>query len=133
MAWLNALEALLAVEGTLPVNVMILLEGDEILGSPNYHEMFARYRDRLATADASLSPGASQDGSGKVAMNLGYKGMIYADLVSSGASWGKGPQGKGSPGRPAPRHDQVGGGQSCVEAGPRSGDPHRARRQPGGR
>ena len=72
---------------------MILLEGDEILGSPNYHEMFARYRDRLATADASLSPGASQDGSGKVAMNLGYKGMIYADLVSSGASWGRGPQG----------------------------------------
>ena len=93
VAWLNALEALLAVEGTLPVNVMILLEGDEILGSPNYHEMFARYRDWLATADASLSPGASQDGSGKVAMNLGYKGMIYADLVSSGASWGRGPQG----------------------------------------
>ncbi|MFB3092239.1 MAG: peptidase M20, partial [Dehalococcoidia bacterium] len=36
VAWLNALEALIAVEGTLPVNVMTLLEGDEILGSPYY-------------------------------------------------------------------------------------------------
>ena len=93
VAWLNALEALLAVDGTLPVNVMILLEGDEILGSPNYREMFARYRDRLALADASLSPGASQDASGKVTMSLGYKGMVYVDLVSSGVSWGRGPQG----------------------------------------
>ena len=116
MAWLNALEALLAVEGGLPVNVMVLLEGDEILGSPNYREMFARYRDRLALADASLSPGASQDASGKVTMSLGYKGMIYVDLVASGASWGR-----GAPGRAPPRHDQVGGGQPRVEAGARPG------------
>ena len=93
VAWLNALEALIAVDGTLPVNVMTLLEGDEILGSPNFRDMYARYRDRLATANASLSPGASQDGSGRVTMSLGYKGMIYADLVASGDSWGRGPQG----------------------------------------
>ena len=92
VAWLNALEALLAVEGTLPVNVMTLLEGNELLGSPNYVEMFGRYRGRLETADASFSPGASQDASGRVTINLGYKGMIRADLVASGASWGRGPQ-----------------------------------------
>ena len=93
VAWLNALEALIAVEGTLPVNVMTLLEGDEILGSPGFRDMYARYRDRLANADVSLSPGASQDSSGKVNMNLGYKGMIYAELVASGVKWGRGPQG----------------------------------------
>lgn len=93
VAWLNALEALIAVEGTLPVNVMTLLEGDEILGSPYYRDMFAKYRDRLATADASLSPGASQNASGTVGMTLGYKGMIYADLIASGDRWGRGPQG----------------------------------------
>ena len=92
-AWLNALEALIAVEGTLPVNVMTLLEGDEILGSPYFRDMYARYRHRLATADASLSPGAAQDSSGRVSMNLGYKGMIYAEIVASGLSWGRGPQG----------------------------------------
>ena len=49
-AWLNTLEALIAVEGTLPVNVMMLLEGDEILGSPYYRDMFAKYRNRLEKA-----------------------------------------------------------------------------------
>ena len=76
VAWLNALEALLAVEGTLPVNVLTLLEGDEILGSPNFRGMYAKYRDRLATATASLSPGANQDAAGRVSLTLGYKGMI---------------------------------------------------------
>ena len=92
VAWLNALEALLAVEGTLPVNVLTLLEGDEILGSPNFRGMYAKYRDRLATATASLSPGANQDAAGRVSLTLGYKGMIYAELVASGARWGRGPQ-----------------------------------------
>jgi acetylornithine deacetylase/succinyl-diaminopimelate desuccinylase-like protein len=92
VAWLNSLEALIAVEGTLPVNVMVLLEGDEILGSPYYREMMNKYGDRLATADVSLSPGASQDASGRVTMNLGYKGMIYAELMASGVKWGRGPQ-----------------------------------------
>ncbi len=92
-AWLNTLEALIAVEGTLPVNVMMLLEGDEILGSPYYKDMFAKYRDRLEKADASLSPGASQGANGTVGMTLGYKGMIYAELTASGDRWGRGPQG----------------------------------------
>ena len=92
-AWLNTLEALIAVEGTLPVNVMMLLEGDEILGSPYYRDMFAQYRDRLEKADASLSPGASQSPNGTVGMTLGYKGMIYAELTASGDRWGRGPQG----------------------------------------
>ena len=47
----------------------------------------------METADVSLSPGASQGASGTVGMTLGYKGMIYADLISSGDSWGRGPQG----------------------------------------
>ncbi len=92
VAWLNALEALIAVEGTLPVNVMTLLEGDEIMGSPGFRQMFDTYRDRLATAQASFSPGASQDGAGRASVNLGYKGMIFADLVATGAKWGRGPQ-----------------------------------------
>lgn len=92
-AWLNAVEALIAVEGTLPVNVMVLLEGDEILGSPYYRDMFDKYRDRLATVDASLSPGASQNAAGTAGMVLGYKGMIYAELISNGDKWGRGPQG----------------------------------------
>ena len=93
VAFLNAVEALIAADGSLPVNLMILLEGSELIGSPNYRELFARYRDRLSRADACLWPSASQDPSGRVQVNLGSKGMIYGDLVCTGASWGRGPQG----------------------------------------
>ncbi len=92
VAWLNALEAINAVEGELPFNFMFLLEGDEILGSASFPEMYQEYRDRLATAQASFSPGASQDATGRVSMSLGYKGLIYADLIASGEKWGRGPQ-----------------------------------------
>ncbi|MCA1552769.1 MAG: M20/M25/M40 family metallo-hydrolase, partial [Chloroflexi bacterium] len=36
VAWLNALASIITVEGTLPVNIMFLAEGEEILGSPTY-------------------------------------------------------------------------------------------------
>ena len=35
-AFLNALASILAVEGNLPVNIMVTAEGEEELGSPNY-------------------------------------------------------------------------------------------------
>ena len=54
VAWLNALEAIIAVEGTLPFNVMFLAEGEEILGSPTYREFVDRYRDRLAERGPEL-------------------------------------------------------------------------------
>lgn len=93
VAFLSALEAMINVEGGLPVNVMALLEGDEILGSPSFRGMFEKYFKQLSTADVSFSPGASQNAKGVSSMNLGSKGMIYAELIASGAAWGRGPQG----------------------------------------
>ena len=34
---LKAIEALFALDGTLPVNVKFIIEGEEEIGSPNYH------------------------------------------------------------------------------------------------
>jgi len=93
IAWLNALEALIAVQGAVPVNIMFLLEGDEILGSPHYPQMFNRYRERLQVADACFSPGMSQDAQGNVSLTLGFKTFIPLQLRVSGKSWGRGPQG----------------------------------------
>ena len=45
---LNA--AIVAVEGTLPVNITFLAEGEEIMGSPTYNAFVERYRDRFAGA-----------------------------------------------------------------------------------
>ncbi|MGQ0550653.1 MAG: M20/M25/M40 family metallo-hydrolase [Armatimonadota bacterium] len=90
--WLNAVEACGAVLGRPPVNLLVLAEGDEILGSPHYRMMIDRYRDRLQKASGCWSPGASQDAAGAPHLTLGYKGLIYMTLRASGARWGRGPK-----------------------------------------
>ena len=90
MTWLNALEGLIQTEGTLPVNIMFLAEGEENQGSPTYAEMVDSYRDRFASASACFSPGAAEL-DGVLATHLGYKGLIFARLKASGAAWGRGP------------------------------------------
>jgi acetylornithine deacetylase/succinyl-diaminopimelate desuccinylase-like protein len=89
--WLNAVEACRAVLGRPPVNLYVLAETDEILGSPHYRALLAKYRDRLASSDACWTPGAAQDAEGNAHVTLGYKGMIYLALRASGAAWGRGP------------------------------------------
>ena len=42
-ALFNAIEAIVATEGTLPVNLMVTAEGEEELGSPNFPEIVERY------------------------------------------------------------------------------------------
>ena len=46
-ALLNAFESIIAVEGNLPVNIMIAAEGEEELGSPNYPQIIDAYEARL--------------------------------------------------------------------------------------
>lgn len=92
VAFLNALESIIAVEGTLPVNVMFLAEGEEIMGSPTYREFAERYRDRLQDVNTSYCATSSQSPSGVVDLGLGLKGMIVLELTASGESWGHGPR-----------------------------------------
>ena len=87
-AFLNALESIIAVEGKLPVNVMITAEGEEELGSPHYPQIVDAYEDRLKTADAVLFPFNSQNPDGKVSFLLGVKGIVYFEMVSQGGAWG---------------------------------------------
>lgn len=93
VAYLNALAATRAALGSLPVNVMVLAEAEEINGSPHYYEMLDQYADRVAEADACFGPGLSQSDAGNVTGALGYKSAIYFDLEVSGESWGRGPAG----------------------------------------
>jgi acetylornithine deacetylase/succinyl-diaminopimelate desuccinylase-like protein len=93
VAWLNALSAMKAALGELPVNLMFLLEAEEINGSPHYYEMLDQYADRIDAADACLCPLAGQSADGSVTGSLGYKSALYFDMEVSGESWGRGPQG----------------------------------------
>lgn len=90
--WLNALESVLAVTGTLPVNLMFITEGEEEIGSPHFPQIVARYRERLARADAVFVPDAAQDAHGRTRLSLGKKGIVYLELRCSGKRWGRGPQ-----------------------------------------
>ena len=87
-AFLNALEAIIAADGTLPVNIMITAEGEEELGSPHYAQIVDAYEDRLKTADAVLFPFNSQRPDGTISVILGVKGIIYFEMFANGGEWG---------------------------------------------
>ncbi len=91
-AFLNALEAIIAVDGTLPVNLMVLAEGEEELGSPHYPQIVDAYEDRLRTADGALFPMNLQGPTGELGLNLGVKGILYTEIEAVGNPETGGPQ-----------------------------------------
>jgi len=90
-AFLNALESIIAVEGTLPVNLMIAAEGEEELGSPNYPRIVDAYEERMREAEGVLFPMSVQAPDGDATLLLGVKGILYFEMEARGGSWG-GPQ-----------------------------------------
>jgi acetylornithine deacetylase/succinyl-diaminopimelate desuccinylase-like protein len=93
LAWLNALESIIAVEGTLPVNIAFVIEGEEEIGSPHFDQVLEPYRERLSAADACLTLGVAQNAEGELSVFLGNKGFLYFELEANGAAWGRGPAG----------------------------------------
>jgi acetylornithine deacetylase/succinyl-diaminopimelate desuccinylase-like protein len=87
-AFLNAIDSIIRVTGTLPVNLMVLAEGEEELGSPHYVELVDKLENRLSTADGVLFPFNSQNLDGGLSMLLGVKGIVYWELESRGGAWG---------------------------------------------
>lgn len=93
-AFLNALESIIAVTGTLPVNVMITAEGEEEIGSTHFPQIVAAYEERLKTASGVLFPMNNKSQTGTITMNLGVKGIVYWELEATGGPWG-GPRNHG--------------------------------------
>jgi acetylornithine deacetylase/succinyl-diaminopimelate desuccinylase-like protein len=87
-AFLNALEAIRAVKGKLPVNLMFAVEGEEELGSPHYPELIDKYEARMRKASGVFFPFNSQEPNGNVGMFLGVKGILYFELEARGGSQG---------------------------------------------
>jgi acetylornithine deacetylase/succinyl-diaminopimelate desuccinylase-like protein len=93
-AFLAALHALRAAGRQPPVNLVLVCEGEEEIGSPHFHQVVQQERAMAALrrADGVFIPAASQDPStGGVTLTLGAKGIIECELVSSGEHWGRGP------------------------------------------
>ncbi len=92
-AFLAALHAFRAANRRLPVNLVLLAEGEEEIGSTNFVNVF-RDADVLAAmrrADGVIIPMNGQAPNGNANISLGSKGIIELELVSSGERWGRGP------------------------------------------
>jgi acetylornithine deacetylase/succinyl-diaminopimelate desuccinylase-like protein len=76
---LESLAAFIAVEGRLPVNVKLLIEGEEETGSPSLAGILAAHRDLLA-ADAVLSADGARWRPDLVALNVGSRGNAGFEL-----------------------------------------------------
>lgn len=53
-AFLNALDAILKVEGALPVNLLVVAEGEEEPGSTHFDQVLAPYLDRHGVQDVRI-------------------------------------------------------------------------------
>ena len=73
MIALDTLAAFVAVEGKLPLNVKLLIEGEEETGSPSLPGILKTHRDLLA-ADAVLSADGARWRPDLVALNVGSRG-----------------------------------------------------------
>jgi acetylornithine deacetylase/succinyl-diaminopimelate desuccinylase-like protein len=92
-AFLAALHAFKGAGVKLPVDLVLVAEGEEEIGSPHFPEV-VRKPDVLAALGKTMGvfmPSASQDPDGSVTVSLGAKGVVELELVSSGAKWGRGP------------------------------------------
>ena len=92
-AFLAALHAIRGAGKKPPVNLVLVAEGEEEIGSPHIPEI-VRKPEVLAALGKTMGvfmPSASQDPDGSVTVSLGAKGVVECELVSSGAKWGRGP------------------------------------------
>ena len=94
MACLAALHAFKAAKAKLPVNLVLICEGEEEIGSPNFRQIVFKpeVEAALRKCVGIIIPLGNQDLDGAVQVNLGAKGVIEAEIVSSGAKWGRGPK-----------------------------------------
>jgi acetylornithine deacetylase/succinyl-diaminopimelate desuccinylase-like protein len=93
-AFIAALHAIRGANRKVPVNLVLVAEGEEEIGSPHFPQIVRR-PEVLAALQKSAGifmPSASQGLDGQVTITFGAKGVIEVELVSSGERWGRGPK-----------------------------------------
>ncbi|HEX7114186.1 MAG TPA: M20/M25/M40 family metallo-hydrolase [Steroidobacter sp.] len=92
-AFLSALHAFRAAGRKPPVNLVLIAEGEEEIGSPHFKQavLSSPVREALAKCEGVFMPSAGQDLEGNVTVSLGAKGVVELELVASGEKWGRGP------------------------------------------
>lgn len=91
-AFLNSVDSCNKSVGRPPVNLILVAEGEEELGSPSLPGYIKKDKKRLSKADACYFPFFGQDCDGASNLYLGVKGVVYFEMESSGKRWGRGPE-----------------------------------------
>ena len=93
-AFLGALMAFRAAGKKLPVNLVLVCEGEEEIASPHFGEVVlnSEVMTALKPCVGVFMPEAGQNQDGGVQVSLGAKGVIELELVSTGEKWGRGPR-----------------------------------------
>jgi acetylornithine deacetylase/succinyl-diaminopimelate desuccinylase-like protein len=81
---LKAIESLMQERGGLPVNVRVLIEGEEEVGGEHIEEYVAGHLDRLR-ADAALVCDTEMFAPGLPTLCVGLRGIVYGELFVEGA------------------------------------------------
>jgi acetylornithine deacetylase/succinyl-diaminopimelate desuccinylase-like protein len=94
-AFLAALHAMRAAGQKLPVNLVLVAEGEEEIASPNFRDVVTdpQVLAALKKCEGVIIPTAWQGRNGAVSINLGAKGAVEFELIASGERWGRGPKG----------------------------------------
>jgi acetylornithine deacetylase/succinyl-diaminopimelate desuccinylase-like protein len=75
----KALEAHLSTSGALPLNVVVVAEGEEEIGSPNLPAFLERWQDRLA-CDAVVISDSAMFAEGQPSLLFSLRGLAYLEL-----------------------------------------------------
>ncbi|CAN5553134.1 dipeptidase [soil metagenome] len=78
-ALIQAIEAIGKTAGTLPVNLLLLIEGEEEIGSPNLPAIVADRKDQLG-ADFALSADGGMSDSSRPSLSVGLKGLTGCQI-----------------------------------------------------
>jgi acetylornithine deacetylase/succinyl-diaminopimelate desuccinylase-like protein len=72
---------------------VLVAEGEEEIGSPHFPQIVRRPEviAALKKSEGIFLPDAAQDLDGSIIVELGAKGVVELELVSSGERWGRGP------------------------------------------
>lgn len=92
-AFLAALHAFKAANRKLPVNLVLVAEGEEEIGSVHIRQLMDQPQVKAAFRKSIgvFMPTAMQDEDGVITVSLGAKGIVELELIASGEKWGRGP------------------------------------------
>lgn len=82
---IKAIAALLQEHGSLPINVKVLIEGEEEIGSPHLAPLLEAHRERLA-ADVLVVSDSAMFAPGQPSLVYGLRGLCFLQIDLRGAN-----------------------------------------------